>query len=934
MKQLILCIFLTLPALAFTQNKNVTVEGFVADSSGIGLPSASIVLLQQQDSIVHAFGLSGPEGRFAVKRVTPGNYILQITYLGYQTHQLALVVPADQARISVEKILLAPSNTLLDAVDISADQVPLRIKKDTVEYNAGAFQTQPGSVVEDLLRKLPGVEVQQDGTIKAQGETVRNVLVEGKEFFGNDPKIATKNLPADAVDKVQVFDKKSDMAEFTGIEDGRDEKTINLKLKDDKKQGYFGNINGGYGTENRYEGKFNLNRFSKKMQLSAIGAANNNNQQAFSFDDYINIMGGLSNFMSGGGGSSGGRVRIEITPESGIPLPGSTDRGFTDTQAGGLNLNYEFSPKTEISGNYFFNRIQNDLDRSATRQNLLGAGNFDSREHELRISENMNHRLNLTLRHKLDSFQNIIARARFSYNDAGLFSNLNSNTFNTEGVAQNNSLRVFDSDGQNLRGDAGLVYRRRLGRKGRALVADLSYRTGDDSRNARLSADNTFFRNGQDTTSRIRQRQQYADDPENYGLSLSYTEPLGKRQYLELQASRQEYTNRTRKDFYDLIESPTPGEMYNPLLSNRFRRGYRYDRGGLNYMLNRKKYNLTAGAAVQNSVLDGTLAGSEESLSRNFTRVMPSLFYNYEPRMGRNFSVEYTTDLREPSLEQLQPVVDNSDPLNTYSGNPGLNPEYAHNLNLNLMHFDQFTMTSFFANVGATYVSDRITNAATVDSLFRRSIRPVNVARDITLNGYASFGRPLKFIKSNLHINLGSTYNRGILFVNDVENNTDRWQNTIEVSLDNRKKEKLDLSAGVRMLFNSTRYSVSESLNQRFLNQRYYADLTVFPTKQWAIGSGIDYAVYSAEAFGEQQSVPLWRAQVTRYILKNRRGQIKLAAYDLLNRNVGINRNSQFNYIEEERIVSLGRYVMLTFGYSISGFGTERPGFEMRMIRN
>lgn len=931
MKQILLCLLFALPSLAFAQNKNVTLEGAVADSSGIGLPSASVVLLQQTDSVVHAFGLSGPEGRFTIKRVAPGNYMLQITYLGYQTYHQSVVVPADQPKMSLDRILLAPSNTLLAAVDISADQAPLRIRKDTIEYNAGAFQTQPGSVVEDLLRKLPGVEVQQDGTIKAQGETVQNVLVEGKEFFGNDPKIATKNLPADAVDKVQVFDKKSDMAEFTGIEDGRDQKTINLKLKEDKKQGYFGNISGGYGTEERYEGKFNVNRFSKKMQLSALGAANNNNQQAFSFDDYINIMGGLSNFMSGGS-NSGGRVRIEITPESGIPLPGNTDRGFTDTQAGGLNLNYEFSPKTEISANYFFNRIQNDLDRTVTRQNLLGTGNFNSRDYELRNSENMNHRLNLTLRHKMDSFQNIIARARFSYNDAGLFSNLNSSTFNTEGVVQNNSLRVFDSDGQNLRGDAGFVYRRRLGRKGRAFVADLSYRTGDDSRNARLFADNTFYRNGQDTTTSIRQRQQYADDPENYGVSLSYTEPLGKRQYFELQASRQQYTNRTSKDFYDLIETPTPGEAFNPLLSNGFRRGYRYDRAGLNYMRNRTTYNLTMGAAVQNSVLDGTLAGSEQNLSRNFTRILPSLFYNYEPRMGRNFSVEYTTDLREPSLEQLQPVVDNSDPLNTYFGNTDLNPEYAHNLNLNLMRFDQFTLTSFFATLGATYVQDRITNATTIDSLFRRSIRPVNVAQDLTLNGYVNFGKPIRAIKTNLNISLSSTYNRGILFVNEVENNTDRWQNSVEVGLDNRKKEKLDVSAGVRMLFNSTRYSVSESLNQRFLNQRYYADLTVFPTKNWAIGSGIDYAIYSAEAFGKRQSIPLWRAHITRYLLKNRRGQLKLAAYDLLNRNIGINRSSQFNYIEEERVVSLGRYVMLTFAYSISGFGTERGATEVRVI--
>lgn len=933
MKQTLLFLLFTLPFGLLAQNKNITLEGAVADSSGIGLPSASVVLLQAADSVVHAFGRSGPEGRFAIKRVAPGDYILQITYLGYQIHYQSVQIPADQPKITLGVTVLAPSNTLLDAVDINGQRAPMRIRKDTIEYNAGAFQTQPGSVVEDLLRKLPGVEVQPDGSIKAQGETVQNVLVEGKEFFGQDPKIATKNLPADAVDKVQVFDKKSDMAEFTGIEDGRDQKTINLKLKEDKKQGYFGNISGGYGTEERYEGKFNVNRFGKKMQFSALGTANNNNQQGFSFEEYIDLMGGLSNFMSAGSG--GGRVRIEINSDdaAGIPMPGSMDRGFTDTQAGGVNLNYTFSPKTELSGNYFFNRIQNDLDRLATRENLLGTGNFDSEEHELRNSGNSNHRLNLTLRHKLDSFQHIIARTKFNYNDAMLRSDLASATYDQEQNIQNNSLRNFDSDGQNLRGEASLMYRRRFGRKGRAMVADLSYRNSDDLRKANLLADNTFYPNGQATTSSVRQRQQYSDDAENYGISLSYTEPIGKRQYLEWQAGRQQYTNRTQKDFYDLIETPTPGEIFNPLLSNQFRRGYRYDRAGMNYLLNRQKYNLTVGAAFQNSVLDGTLAGSTERLSRSFARVLPAVFYNYEFGTGRNFSMEYTTNLREPSLEQLQPVVDNSDPLNTYSGNPDLNPEYGHNLNLHLLHFDQFSMTSFFANFSVNYIRDRITNASTVDALFRRSIRPVNVAQDLTLNAYLNFGTPLRFIKTNLNISLNSTYNRGILFVNDLENNTDRWQHTIQIGFDNRKKEKVDISAGTRLLLNSTQYSVSAALNQRFLNQRYYADVAVFPSKKWAVGAGLDYAAYSAASFGEQRSVPLLRAYITRYLLKNNRGQLKLAAYDLLNRNIGINRSSQFNYIEEERIVSLGRYVMLTFGYSISGFGNEKKGFEVRMMR-
>jgi hypothetical protein len=929
MKQL-LVLLLLLPATLLAQHKNLVLEGSVADSTGAGLPSASVVLLQQRDSVLLTFGVTNDKGQFAIRRVPPGNYLLQINYLGYEPYSQPLALGPEQATVALGAIALKPRNTLLGAVDISAQQAPLSLRKDTIVYNAAAFQTQPGAVVEDLLRKLPGVEVQPDGTIKAMGETVQNVLVEGKEFFGQDPKIATKNLPADAVDKVQLFDRKSEMAEFTGIEDGQDAKTINLQLKEDRKHGYFGNFSAAGGSQSRFEGKFNLNRFGGGTQLSFLGAGNNTNQQSFSFEDYLNLMGGLSNFMSGGGG--GGRVRIELNPEdAGMPFLGNANQGFNTTWSGGANFNRDFSPKTELSANYFYSRIRSDLDRSATRQNLLETGGFDSEEQETRRNGNSNHRLNLTLQHRPDSAQQLRFRARLSANDAVFRSMGLTQSFEPGGgPALNSGLRDYDAEGRTLRGEASLLYRRRMGRKGRALMAELSYRDADDARDATLDAENRLL--GQST--RVRQRQDYRDEAANLAATLSYTEPLGKKQYLEWQIARQQYRNQTRKDFFDRVESPTPAEVFNPLLSNDFRRGYRYDRTTMRYLLNRKKYNLTLGSALQHSVLDGATQGLEPTLRRDFTRLLPSAFFNYEPGIGRNFSVDYSTEFREPSLEQLQPVVDNSDPLNTYVGNPDLRPEYAHNLELSLMRFDQFTMTSFFASLRGTYTHNRITNAASIDSLLRRNTQPVNVPDETALNAYLSFGRPLRWLKSTLNISLSSDWNRGILFVNAQRNNTDRWQNTVSISVDNRKKDKFDLSIGTQMAWNSTRYAQNPALNQGFLNQRHHADLTFFPTKKWAIGTGMDYGIYSAESFGGRREVPLWRASLTRYLLKNNRGQLRLAVFDLLNRNVGIQRSSSFNFLQEERVRTLSRYATLSFAYALSGFGAAAgSGLEMRVIR-
>ncbi|HAD13508.1 MAG TPA: hypothetical protein DCF33_13865 [Saprospirales bacterium] len=910
--------------------QNIQLEGVVTDTSGMALPAANVVLLDAKDSLFVVYALTDAQGHFTLKRVETGQYLLQVSYLGHRNHWQALQVQSGQTKIDLGNIRMEPASKLLNDVEVSAERVPLTMSRDTLEYNALAFKTQPGAVVEDLLKKLPGIQVQPDGTIKAQGKTVQNVLVEGKEFFGNDPKIATKNLPADAVNKVQVFDKKSETAEFTGIDDGRDERTINLKLKDGKKQGYFGKANIGAGTEGRYEGNFNINRFGRKTQMSALGMANNNNYQAFSFNDYINFMGGMGNFMSGGSG--GGRMRLSFNIEDGgMPMGPGLDRGFTESWAGGANLNTDLSRYTSISANYFYNRLENDLERTSNRINTLGDNDFNSNETEDRINRNANHRLNLTLKHKLDSFQNLTFRSRLSMND-GLFSSLGqTNTFDTDGVLENRGTRDYYADGQTYRGDASLTYRLRFGRKGRALVANANANFGNDQRDGNLSSINEFLQQNPAGIFAVNQRQAYADDANNFGGYLSYTEPLGKRRYVETRLEHMQYANNTVKNFYDRITTPTPGEIFNPLLSNDFKRGYRYDRAGVNLKQNRDKYNLTIGAALQHSQLEGVVAGLENPINRDFTVVLPSAFLNYDLKTSRHINVEYTTSLREPTLEQLQPAVDNSDPLNVYAGNPDLKPEYAHNLMTSFMDFDQFTMSSVFVSLNGTYTSDRITNAATVDSLFRRSIKPVNVKQDISVNASASYNTPIRPIKMNVSLRMNNTYNRGILFVNDIENNTDRWLNTLEVSFDNRRKTKVDWTIGAEVARNSTRYSISTSLNQDFINQRYFGEIAVYPTKKWALGTGIDCMVYSAEAFGEQRTVPLWRASITRYVLKNNKGQIKLSAADLLNQNIGISRTSQFNYLEEERVRNLARYFMLSFSYSLAGFKHEKDAIELRM---
>lgn len=916
----IVLILLFLSNLILAQ-KATDLTGFVTDSTGTGLLAATVVLIEKADSTLSAFAITEADGRFLVRKVAPGDYLLQVSFVGYETHWQPLQVVSGNEKLDLGQIILAPASATLDLVEVTADRVPLRMQGDTINYNAAAFRTQPGAVVEDLLKKLPGVEVQADGTIKAQGETVRNVFVDGKEFFGNDPQVATKNLPADAVDKVQVYDKKSKMAEFTGIEDGREAKTINLTLKEGHKNGYFGNATAGGGTDERYQSRFNLNRFSQKSQLSAIGMANNNNQAGFSFNDYMQYMGGLGSFIGAGGGGGGSRsVRMSFDlGQTGIPLEGGQIDGLLSTWAGGLNFNREFGKKTKLQSSYFVSKIRNDIERSTVRQNLLGDQSFRSTDLENTRSESVNQRFNLSLEHQLDSASDLSLRSSLAISDATYNSNGTGQTFGNDGFLENENSRDYRSSGQRLDLTNSANYRRRFGKKGRALVLDASLNLGQNTQDGRLASQTSFYQNDTATV-QLNQRQKTTDDALSYGLGTYYTEPIGKGKYLEFSASRQNYTNETGKDFYDIGPG---GEAQNDQLSNHFKRGYLYDRTGLNLMVNRKKWNLTTGSALQRSSLEGQQRGESEALQRSFTRLLPSLFYNYEIGIGKNFSFEYRTELREPSPEQLQPLVDNSDPLNLYVGNPNLQPEYAHSISTQFMRFDQFTFTSFFANLEAEFVKDRITNASSVDSLFRRTVRPVNVKNDRSLRGYVDFSTPLRPLKTTVRLNLSSNWSRGILFVNDLENSTDRITSGIDLSFSNRKKEKFDATIGARLSHNKTTYSESEALNQTYLNRRLYAEASVYPNQNWEFGSKFRFTVYSDENFGGEQVVPLWEASISRYLLKNKRGKLTLSGFDLLNKNLGIRRNSELNYIEEQRIRSLGRYVMLTFAYSIRGFGKQ-----------
>lgn len=926
------CLFLFVLLLGFgtvSGQGSFNLSGTVVDTLDKPLPTTTVVLLNSSDSTMVKFSLTNAEGKFAMTRIPSGKYILQLSYLGYQNFSLNVEIGDKNKDIGIIK--LAEDEVLLNDVTITDEALPIVFKKDTIEYNAASFNTQPDAVVEDLLKKLPGVEVEQDGTVKAQGEDVEKVLVDGKEFFGDDPKMATKNLPANAVDKVQVFDKKSDMSEFTGIDDGERIRTINLKLKEGHKKGVFGNVMAGYGTpQDRFTGKANINRFTKKTQTTILGMANNTNEQGFSIDDYINFMGGLNNLMANRGSG------ILRSSDLGIPLQSSLSNGLVTTGAGGANFNYTPSKKTLFNLNYFFNGMRNDITRNLYRQSFIEGTTFTTEEQNIQDLFSANHRLNLRLRQDLDSLQRITVNASGTLTEGTTETDDDRTNFGPSGFPEtsNRSTKIGDGTNYSLSGNA--MYVRKFHRIGRAFNVNVSGAISSDKNDATFQALNEFFETDSviaDSSVSIDQIQNYLNANRSYSAKASWTEPLNRGRFINLSYSRSEYQNNSDKDFFDI---DTAGfETLNTFLSNEYDNRYTYDNGTALFQLNRSKLFFSSGVAFQQSRLNGNLITYDTTIAKTFNNVLPSLQLKYSFTNTRRLTINYSTNVNEPSIEQLSPVIDNTDPLKLTVGNPDLRAEYNHRIRLMFMNFSAFSFTSFFANINLTYTTNNITNTVTTDSNFIQTIIPVNVASRTRLTSYMGFGAPIKPIKCKINLNGRSTFIKSIVFINGVENTSDRWVNSISMDFENRKKEKIDWVIGGRVTHNLTKYSVSQGLDQTYFTYQGNAEATWNITKRLILNSNFSYTLYTGDAFEESQAIPLWRGFIGYYFSKGNKFLVKAIAFDILNQNSGVTRTSELNYIEEEQYITIGRYYMLSLSYSIRGFKqNKRRGMHFMRRRS
>ncbi len=908
-----LFLFISLSFNLFAQVNKSAFKGTVVDETALPVPGATLMILNAQDSTLVLFGSSNADGGFIIRNVPAGSYLLNISFLGLEPAFIP-ITSGEQPEMNLDTIKLITANTVLSEVQIKADFVPVEVHKDTISYNADAFQVQPNAAVEDLLKKLPGIEVAPDGTIKAQGEDVQNILVDGKEFFGADGKIATKNLPAKALKKIKVYDKQSDVAEFTGIDDGEREKTIDLQLRDEFKKGLFGSAQAGYGTDQKYNLKASINKFTKTNQLAVLGQLNNINDQGFSFSDRMSFGGGMRSMMGGGGWN-------EFSMSSSIPSSdGGSQNGLVNTGAGGVNFTFQKNKNFNIRSSYFYNNVDKDLEKYSYRQNL-SENPFDTEEISNSNTVNATHSFAFNSDIVPDTSQQVKVNARFSFGDGSFLGDSYVENFVTGDTLENRSVTNEDNASDNLSLNANATYMKRLNARGRNVTIGGTVNKSDQDSDNQLEALTEYFTSG--STDALDQLQYSISDQLRLEGQFTFTEYLRKRRFLEINYSYSNQESDYDKAVSDLVNSEP---VENPILSNDYASVFQYHRTGASFRYSGEIHNINAGLQYQISELNGQVNLQEEDIKRTYYNFLPRFFWRADLGNGKGLRFNYNTRVNAPSITQLSPVIDNSDPLRLYVGNPNLDAELSHNLNIHFNSFSQFSSVSIFASLSSTITKNKIITSRYVDDQFREVSTPLNIDDETSYRANLSFGRPLKFLHSRFNINLngGLTKTQNLIASELLDLN--RWSRSGGISFTNLNSKVLEYNVGGQWTFNDNYYQSNESLNQNTLLHTYSLDVTVHFWKKWSITGNFDYNLYTSDQFAENQGLPLMELAISRYVFPGDKGQFKFSIFDVLDENRGISQSVNTDYIEEVRTNSIGKYAMLSFIYSIRGPGGEAKG--------
>lgn len=885
MKKLILFLLLIIGQVAFAQKYSI--RGKVAEKQGDVLPFASVLLLQPKDSSVISHTTTNTYGAFILNDIKKGTYIFKVTFIGFAPYFKNITTPSTTDTLHLGMIELRPKAIELEELTVTEPEDPVVVKKDTVEYNADSFGTRPNANVEQLLEKLPGLNVRNDGSIHVQGESVTRIFVDGKEFFGGDLQMATKNLPADAINKVQVIDGKSEQAKFSGIDDGQREKVINLTLKEDKRNMGFGKATAGAGTSNRYMAEANYNVFDESNQVSVMGMSNNVNKQNISSD-----------------GLSGSGAATEIGASMG-------ENGLVNTHMGGASMYNQLTEKTSINGTYRLTYTKANIKSNLTRQNFLPEGTALYYENSVQQNSNRGHAANVGLEHK-DSVNTLRANIVFGLTDAQMAASSGRQSYSVAGALVNEGERTSVARNKNLNLNASLFYGRRFQKKGRSFTITNQFSTYQVDATGRSESFTNF---SEGTEEDVRQRNEQENKNLNFSTRLAYTEPLGNKQYLQANYNMSNRSSISNREVFDIVDET---HLFNAEQSSQLSSGYLYQQVGLTYRLNQDKYNLGIGFNLQKSQLSRKLQETGETIKQGFRNVLPNLNFDVRLNDATQLSFDYTTSVREPTINQLQPVVSRYDPLHLYVGNPNLRPEYTHQGKLNFNTFAAASGIFLSSSVNFNYTVNPITEAVTINERQVRTTQYVNVKGNRTFAAFLNVGVPVEKLNSQFNLSPYLSQEQSTNLLNGVAGTINQRSLGGNLSYTYSYEEYVDVNLSTDINVTNSAYELNENQNQVFVTSAYMADATLHFLKKFNFIAEMNYTRFRNTQTNFNQAIPIFNFSLSRFLLKDNRGELKLSALNVLNRNVGATQFATQNYIEQSTQNALGNYYMLSFTYHLN----------------
>ncbi|HAK79854.1 MAG TPA: hypothetical protein DCM71_23840 [Runella sp.] len=890
------------------------------------LIGANVLLINTADSTSRFGVVADTSGRFLFKNIPSASYRMVASYIGYISYDQRLNFRRTSPDLG--EIALKPDAQLLKDVIVKGVAERVEQKGDTTVYNASAFKVNKDANAQDLLEKMPNITI-ENGQVKAQGENVQKVTVDGREFFGDDATLALKNLPAEVIDKIQVFDRLSEQAQLTGFDDGNSQRSINIVTKSGVKNGQFGRVYAGYGSSKRYQAGGNMSFFSGNRRISLVGNFNNVNQQNFAGQDLLGVT-------STGGGRGGGRGRSGGGADN--FMVGQAP-GISRTNAFGINYSDKWGEKLHITGSYFYNNRQTKNENLSNRTTTFSPDSvlIDNSSYNSTAND-YNHRINLRFEYKLDSSNTIYYIPSLNFQNHNSGADYWSRGYYMPDDSTNTSIGRTKSERNGFNINNMLMYRHAFAKRGRTLFIALnSANNKNEGYGITDEVIRTFYTNNSVKDSTLNQKTINNTNSNRYVARIGYTEPVSINSMIEIN-----YNTSVQKNNADNYANRFDGTDYTipfAMLSNVFDNKTISNSAGISYRIGQSRDNqLSFGIDFQNTKLQSDrVLPTPTVVDQSFNNFLPNM--RWMKKMGRysNLRLFYRASTDFPSINQLQDVVNLNSQLRPSVGNPSLRQTYTNYISGRYTYTNTQKNNIFFVNVSARATQNYISNATYLirgaDSTLEQGVtivRNAQLSKPINLNGYRSlysmitYSAPIKFIKSNINLNAGVNYERRPGQINYRNTVTENLVYNGGLGISSNVSEYVDYSISYNVAFNNTKSNANANHNNRFVNQGLGLQLNLLSKSGWILQNDVNYQSYTGLTLSGTQNYWLWNAGIGKKFLKNNAGEIKLSVFDLLNQNQSYARIIGDNYFEDTRNLVLRQYFMLTFTYSLKNFGRGR----------